>query len=641
VQGGAIYYNYKKPVLQDIVNTNNSAPYGPDLASYAVKIRMMSKTTDEMQVDNVGSDIVIPQTLYFELLDYDNQVMVLNNINQIVITPVNANISSVSGTNSELLKNGVASFDSLKAIAVPGSSGVMYRATSKAIDTQKLNEIYGSNVNQNLISFNFRKCQPGEFIKDGNKCDVCSGGSYSFDWNSKICHTCMNDAVCLGGTMIEVRSEYWRFTTNSTKIIEWINKDACKGGYHPNNEHPVECKAGYKGILCSEWDIKDGEKYQKVSDYEWEKCPSIVVNSIRVIGLGILVFIFFMILIAINVRKTKDSEVSILMRIMTNYLQIITTSSSFSSKYPTVVVDSLAPVQRFGGASDTFLSFDCFITDYEIKGPFPENSYFKLFLTAILPLILTMIVGIIWTIVHFVSRKWAPDLKRCLIISFISIMFLLHPKLTEQSISVFRWVTIDDEKSRMRIDTKVDWYSNEHLSWCVFLGLPILVVYVIGAPLLALILIAKNIRKSPQNKIRQYFLIFYQGLKHDKFYWEFVNTLRKVFLVFFLLLSGYSQVLLSTALLVASARLQIKLKPYKNMENSKIELMAITAGIVVLLSSLVFQQEESIGFLNVIAIIFVIVVNLIFIFEWLYKMVLEFEDRHRLIRLVSWLWPIL
>jgi hypothetical protein len=220
VQGGAIYYNYKKPVLQDIVNTNNSAPYGPDLASYAVKIRMMNTTTDEMQVDNVGSDIVIPQTLYFDLLDYDNQVMVLNNINQIVITPVNANISSVSGTNSELLRKGVASFDSLKAIAVPGSSGVMYRATSKAIETQKLNEIYGSNVNQNLISFNFRNCQPGEFIKDGNKCEVCSGGSYSFDWNSKICHTCMNDAVCLGGTMIEVRSEYWRFTTNSTKIIE-------------------------------------------------------------------------------------------------------------------------------------------------------------------------------------------------------------------------------------------------------------------------------------------------------------------------------------------------------------------------------------------------------------------------------------
>lgn len=186
VKGGAIFYDYKKPELLSVVNTNNSAPYGPDLASYAVKIRMLGKTTDVMQVDNVGSDIVIPQTLNFELLDYNNQVMVLNNINQIVISAVNTNVSSVSGTYSELLKNGIASFDSLKAIAVPGSSGVMYRATSKAIDTEKLKSIYGANVNQNLISFNFRNCQPGEFIKDGNKCEVCSGGSYSLDWNSKI-----------------------------------------------------------------------------------------------------------------------------------------------------------------------------------------------------------------------------------------------------------------------------------------------------------------------------------------------------------------------------------------------------------------------------------------------------------------------
>jgi hypothetical protein len=49
----------------------------------------------------------------------------------------------------------------------------------------------------------------------------------------------MENVVCLGRDQIEVNPEFWRMTTNSTKIVECINKDACKGGYNPLNEYPV------------------------------------------------------------------------------------------------------------------------------------------------------------------------------------------------------------------------------------------------------------------------------------------------------------------------------------------------------------------------------------------------------------------
>ena len=145
------------------------------------------------------------------------------------------------------------------------------------------------------------------------------------------------------------------------------------------------------------------------------------LNTIRVVGVGLLVFIFFMGIIVINVRKTKESEVSVLFRIMTNYLQLLTTSMSFSSNFPRSLTNIFVPVQRVGGASDTFLSFDCFINDYEIRGPFPSNVLFKLFLTAFLPIILTLLVWLLWSILWVVRRKWVPDLKRYFIISFISI----------------------------------------------------------------------------------------------------------------------------------------------------------------------------------------------------------------------------
>ena len=120
----------------------------------------------------------------------------------------------------------------------------------------------------------------------------------------------------------------------------------------------------------------------------------------------IAVFTFFMIIIAINVRKTKESQVSVLFKIMTNYLQLITTTMSLSTKFPKNITNMFSVFEEVGGASDTFLSFDCFVMDYDIKGPFPSNTLFKIFMAALLPLVLTVIVFSIWLLVYLLARKY-------------------------------------------------------------------------------------------------------------------------------------------------------------------------------------------------------------------------------------------
>jgi hypothetical protein len=145
-----------------------------------------------------------------------------------------------------------------------------------------------------------------------------------------------------------------------------------------------------------------------------------------------------MLLIIINIRKTKESELSVIIRILTNYLQLISTSMTFDVSFPSSMTDIFLPINRIGSSSDTFLSFDCFITDYTIKGPFPSNAFFKLFLTDLLPLILICIVSSIWVVVYFIKRKWVRSLKKYIVVSFVSILFFLHPKLTESSLGIFR-----------------------------------------------------------------------------------------------------------------------------------------------------------------------------------------------------------
>ena len=98
-------------------------------------------------------------------------------------------------------------------------------------------------------------------------------------------------------------------------------------------------------------------------------------------------------------------------------------------------------------------------------------------------------------------------------------------------------------------------------------------------------------------------MILYQGLKEDKFYWEFVNTLRKfLILSVFGMLSSISLrlgIIIGVIIMTAIMRLQQYLNPYKNEENNYIEIIAIEAAIVTIVAALIFLQENSIEILNV------------------------------------------
>lgn len=82
-----------------------------------------------------------------------------------------------------------------------------------------------------------------------------------------------------------------------------------------------------------------------------------MMNAIRVVGIALLVFMFFMAVIILNVRKRKDSSVSILARILTNYLQLVSVSLSFELKFPNALFKMLAPISKFGNSNQSFLPF--------------------------------------------------------------------------------------------------------------------------------------------------------------------------------------------------------------------------------------------------------------------------------------------
>mmetsp|Transcript_8007 Transcript_8007/g.7089 ORF Transcript_8007/g.7089 Transcript_8007/m.7089 type:complete len:294 (+) Transcript_8007:200-1081(+) len=150
-----------------------------------------------------------------------------------------------------------------------------------------------------------------------------------------------------------------------------------------------------------------------------------------------------------------------------------------------------------------------------------------------------------------------------------------------------------------------------------------MVIWVIALPVIALILMYKNVKKEEDNKIKQYFFILYQGLKMKHFYWEFVNSCRKVFILICLLLPPLYKILVPSAILIFTWRLQKKLNPYKKIENNEIEILAVNVGTVTLLSGMVFNSEDSKNSLNFMILPIIISLNVIFLAKWL---ILFFES---------------
>ena len=100
-KGGAIFYDYVRPTFgNNITYHNNTAQYGNDRASYAVKITFADDSTAPLKIDEFGSGIAYPETLKFAVRDYDDQVMNLNSQDQILMSPTDPNTTQVRGYNA-------------------------------------------------------------------------------------------------------------------------------------------------------------------------------------------------------------------------------------------------------------------------------------------------------------------------------------------------------------------------------------------------------------------------------------------------------------------------------------------------------------------------------------------------------------
>lgn len=152
---------------------------------------------------------------------------------------------------------------------------------------------------------------------------------------------------------------------------------------------------------------------------------------------------------------------------MTNYMQILAASLSYNLQFPTYLLDVLSSAKQIGNSSGVFLSFDCLLMNTRATDTFDNIAYVKVMCIALMPVVLIAAATIGYRIVLF---KSTDKFKRLTWVTIITVLFLLHPTLTQYSLRIFKCVDVGSGINKVEMDIKTDWFSANHLKWILGLG---------------------------------------------------------------------------------------------------------------------------------------------------------------------------
>jgi hypothetical protein len=128
----------------------------------------------------------------------------------------------------------------------------------------------------------------------------------------------------------------------------------------------------------------------------------------------------------------------------------------------------------------------------------------------------------------------------------------------------------------------------------VLWAVAMLIVFCIGAPLLAFIMLWK-FRRTVNQHVQMVLRFFYDGFKLNRYYWEILILIRKFLIVVFIILFRSNllyQIYGMTLVVQAALVLHILFHPYISGRQFRLELWSLLAMLITLFASLYVDQIE-------------------------------------------------
>ena len=161
--------------------------------------------------------------------------------------------------------------------------------------------------------------------------------------------------------------------------------------------------------------------------------------------------------------RTLDTkkEMSVYLKILLNYLQMISIIRSLELKWPFYVGNYLNIYANFGGVSTQILSFDCLLQDYSIE---TESIYIQTILAVSLPFTIFLISIVALVLLCLKNKKTRKTQKTRFIVVVIVVSIFLQPSIIKTLFDNITCKQIDDSQY-LKENFLIDCETNSQKTW--------------------------------------------------------------------------------------------------------------------------------------------------------------------------------
>jgi hypothetical protein len=171
--------------------------------------------------------------------------------------------------------------------------------------------------------------------------------------------------------------------------------------------------------------------------------------------------------------------------------------------------------------------------------------FIKVIVSGLMPFIGVIIASIMWSLIYLYKKykdNYIIQFKQNIKVTFIIIAYLIYPTICNLCFSLFNCYKMDDGKSYLRRDLSVECMTRDHLRMSLGIGLPYILIWVIGFPLYIFRKLYKFKDRFDDKNIIMTYGLFFVGLSDNAYFWEIVitNTRKIIFIICSTMLSTTS-----------------------------------------------------------------------------------------------------
>ncbi|CAD8079740.1 unnamed protein product [Paramecium primaurelia] len=474
--------------------------------------------------------------------------------------------------------------------------------------------LMNSHSNYKLrVNIKALSCQYGEIKNNTDfSCIPCNSdqGLFSLNINSEKCD--LKDdvsTISVQSALLKLKFGFWRPYFQSNIVSYCLNlQENCLGGWEEGDN---SCFLGHIGALCEQCDLYDTRgdgKYSVSQKYSCGSCLEEEKNAIIITFVSIWTLISILASVQSTLKAIEEvvriisimmlglavtqntNQSAILIKMLTNYLQIISSISTFQLKLPSGLQSTInvvgSPIQTMTYSLDCFLSN---VFTYEIQ-------YARMIWQIIMPFL--YITFFLFCYLLFVKFRHITFNRSVITTTLIYMYIYLQPSLiggfvqliSYREISGYKWI---QSNVSQRFDTPY------HLKWMLELCLPMLFILAVLIPIFFFYGLYSNSNQLDDKKIRLQWGYLYNEYTKTAYFWEVIKILQKELMIIFLTYYDDSVIIKATIISLIIGvylELSLKYKPYNLNNLNKLDYYSTNvclASIALAIGIYVSEQSNS------------------------------------------------